>query len=551
MQHFPTPPSILITRQIECIRCRHKFSVSEAKPDAVKPDDTELEELLSSDNFRRSNNYWQPLRNHHPDTHRHVNYGTDDAPYTGPYHDYYFPQLEPGHDAHMQSGEINDSFCSRCGADNRNWLYLKSNPTYKIESQARKYLFWGYLLVIGLLGVMVLANSASLRANGPIRTVLILLILILAGLLPLIIIPSQWKALREYRYLRQVIPANSPFDRISPTVQTAVTLGAIFLLVLPISILFLLPITRDVSQTLFVSNNEAEIVKQIDKLTTKLPTYLKAHPEEQRVIINALIGVQQQLDMPSQSPDPNQAIEQTIVWAGTVLDEASKQINNLDPTAMANLNMHLTRLDNIMAAVEEVQITATVSFFSIWLKYVGLISLLGSILALIAVGKIEKEYDAHLPRPIYHNLSEMTRVARWEANKALRAKESTEWVQWTKAERMSSGGLVLQGFLRGMPKNGEKEVRAQKFTIETDKWCRISLVDIEDTTTLIPPSEVSGGHIRSITGDNRGRDENNNGGYGGGGGGGNGARYAIAAPKQEISRQLEKKNNFYVTISSR
>ena len=149
----------------------------------------------------------------------------------------------------------------------------------------------------------------------------------------------------------------------------------------------------------------------------------------------------------------------------------------------------------------------------------------------------------------------MTRVARWEANKALRAKEFTEWAQWTNAVRLQHGGILIEGFIRDKEEMNRPTVRAQKYTVETDMWCRILYTKIEDTRTPMPPREVTRDHVHRVHTTPHARNSaggrHNGGGGGGYGGGGHHGSDANARPRSNSSRQLQRNNRVHVRISSR
>jgi hypothetical protein len=123
-------------------------------------------------------------------------------------------------------------------------------------------------------------------------------------------------------------------------------------------------------------------------------------------------------------------------------------------------------------------------FVFIWMKYVGATLIVASIVAIWFTYETEREYDEHLPRPVFYTVSHMTQTAKWEINRTLEPRGLAEHIQWMKVERNREGGINLTGLFRDPPdlKNGEPtdKVLAQEYVIITDPWCYIRSTTIED-----------------------------------------------------------------------
>lgn len=97
-----------------------------------------------------------------------------------------------------------------------------------------------------------------------------------------------------------------------------------------------------------------------------------------------------------------------------------------------------------------------------------------------------EKIDSQLPRPIYSDLTNMTRLAIWELKKSLEAETYIDQVQWMEASHDASGGLILIGLHRGLPEFNAfgmrtgNTIRAQRYEIRTNRWVRVISAKIED-----------------------------------------------------------------------
>ena len=469
MHNLPVPPIHLITHQLDCIRCNHKFPIAEDSPRR------RAAQTRSQD--------WQALVHFHPDEHRRALY-----PEMNPtaHRERHRIESEPGHERHYLSRENMPLYCPRCGADNRNWLYLKTQSKRAVWRQAKIYQIIG----LGFLGLFLLMFSSTIKAasgrHG--QTAVFVVVLCLAGILPLFIVPNQWKSLRDYKYFRRIVPERSLSESLSPPMFTSLSLGFIFIIAIPLLLYLVLPMTVET----FNYNSEQQAITKINELTVKLPQYV-ANVDETglSIIITSFKDLQANLSVRDSGlpPIPEMARDQTSDWMVDVLSQTRLDLDTMDQTQLDHLMLNLSEIEDVVLGASPFNFSKMVDFLTIWLKFIGLTSLICSILALLAVNHVASSYDTHIPQPIYHSMSLMTRVGRWEANKALKAREVTRKVQWMDVQRNSIGGLYLTGLLRDMPHSPDSDkVRAQRYTVNTDRWCHI--VDANITDIMAPRTVV-------------------------------------------------------------
>ncbi|MCA9927309.1 MAG: hypothetical protein KC419_02480 [Anaerolineales bacterium] len=108
--HFPQVPETRVTRQIECVSCKHVFTVSEDIPNRPNP----------------RSFWWRRTPDHNPYVERRRRDRIQEqaiVPETDPRP----RESRPGEA--WQPNVYHSMECPRCGADNRNWVYINSRQT--------------------------------------------------------------------------------------------------------------------------------------------------------------------------------------------------------------------------------------------------------------------------------------------------------------------------------------------------------------------------------------------------------------------------------------
>lgn len=130
-------------------------------------------------------------------------------------------------------------------------------------------------------------------------------------------------------------------------------------------------------------------------------------------------------------------------------------------------------------------------FLRAWLIFVSGVWTIVYLVTFLETSGFTKKADAILPPPVFTSVARMTPVAIREAELALQADRIIAYqIQWTQVERLPTGGIKLIGLHREETavnaKEPPKTVRAQRYTIETDLWCRIAKTGIQDAN--VPPA---------------------------------------------------------------
>ena len=372
---FPQPPQTLVTRQLECVRCHEIFTIAEDWPNQ----------------FGNRTQDWRVPPNQYPATPLRYNNNREQVGVIPEFRTEPAVQIQTVHDPALRH-HLN---CPRCGADNRNWLFVST----QLRIHREPTLLVGGLITFILLLFIIFSSWPTLFEG---RT-LALICLVLAAGLPLFIIPQQWGGLRNFQMVSRFLPM-VPQPRIPPTLQTAVTLYIGLILLLPAVRYAVLPAAQNAAAALQQAISQTERDDVVEK------------------------------------PRANR-------------DEAE--------------------------------------FWEDWLFLGTAVSVFSSSVALVAVGAIFSRVNNQLPRPIYANTSNMVRVALWEAKRALEIDVNFHQIQWMMTRRNEQGGINMVGYFRDPPEfsaNGhlEEQVRVQKYTISTDRWCVITHAKIEDTKVQRP-----------------------------------------------------------------
>ncbi len=202
MFKFPDWPHVFVVRHLECISCRHMLEISEG----------------DIDNKGR-------VRNHVPRYTQHPNQTA-------------VRENQPAVD------NVRTVDCPRCGADNRNWLYLSLRPYVK------RIPFAGRLFVILVTFVFFLAGPALLMMrhtdkNEPdVRNVSLIIAALLALTLPVLILSPRWRDLHDHKYLQKIAPL-SWYRRISPLWISGLLLVFILAVAVPVGRYLIFPVGQN------------------------------------------------------------------------------------------------------------------------------------------------------------------------------------------------------------------------------------------------------------------------------------------------------------------
>lgn len=222
-------------------------------------------------------------------------------------------------------------------------------------------------------------------------------------------------------------------------------------------------------------------------------TLVNLDPDCYKEIINQMIVQLEDRQADFSSPDLAQAgsLELTM-WATDVLRSVREiAVKQPDSPLPERMETDLASLEKrLYPPQKDEDLEETVSFVFTWIRFVGVTAVVSSIVAIWFTYQTEKEYDPHLPRPIFNSVSRMTQTTKWEINRTLEPQNLAQKIQWMRVERNRSGGINLAGLFRDPPDlvegNPADQVRAQQYTVETDPWCYIRKTDIQDVMVPRP-----------------------------------------------------------------
>lgn len=201
---FPQDPRTLTVRQLECARCREIFTIAEDSPNR----------------FSRRTTSWQVPQDQYSLTPlRYV----EDRKQIGVMPEVRSQPIERV-SANQDWGQNYHLNCPRCGADNRNWLFISS----RIRPLLAHFVIIGGILSLILTVFILVSRWSDVFQGRPLA----MICLALAAALPLLIIPGQWRALRDHQLARRFLP-NLAQPQMAPTVRTAAILFVVLILVIP------------------------------------------------------------------------------------------------------------------------------------------------------------------------------------------------------------------------------------------------------------------------------------------------------------------------------
>lgn len=206
----------------------------------------------------------------------------------------------------------------------------------------------------------------------------------------------------------------------------------------------------------------------------------RVHQECRQVIINLVKdGLQNIHEAPAAFDKGN--------WRTIMADTRELAAISPDASVSARMKAHLETVEQALnSGSQPPPPVVDWSYLKAWFLTAGLAWLAATVCAYVELNRRISLMDPVLPQPIFTNLTHMTRVAVWEMKKTLEVPGDTRHIQWMRAERRSNGGVRLTGLHRSLPefdRSGSRVgsiVRAQRYTIETDFWVRITKATIED-----------------------------------------------------------------------
>ncbi len=487
----PAYPDVYITRHITCVSCQEKFVVTEGHQ-AKKQDESEWR--VRPNVPSTVNLYYEDRRQQRPV-----------VPLPGQ------TPLPPENRINAQRPYAFTPYpinCPRCGADNRNWMALNNTSGMPQLAQWRLR-FPGVSSTIPLgLAFMALALVLIAQFEIHISKAAVMLLFIPASILGVIWeITREWNALRENQQVRRILPQST--NKEAHLWARGVALVFLFTIVLPIVFFSMAPAAFRMMQELIDEPVENEVNVAATAVSQQLAQQIDATEEN----FAAIAAEMQRLinDLPAEDlPQLEAEIETlSLKLADTVaLSESALAQLQVDSAAAiqarrnAEVEAVLEARDSALADLPD-GLVADMKFLSTWAIVVGIPTLVTVFIAMAAVKGFVNRVDRDLPPPVFYSVANMTRLVTWEARQSLEIADDYFFhVQWMSVDRNEEGGLDLVGLFREPPEfdifgqTMSPRVRAQKYTISTNKWCRIIGVKIEDA--LVPiPATVHSETIRS------------------------------------------------------
>ncbi len=506
MLDFPVPPLARITRQLTCVCCHESFTIAE--DDAVRD--------------RNPSDAWRLPLDRHPDTQ--LRYQPDRSRRSVAAEPRAKSNQSPDSYQEWDGGRYEQINCPRCGADNRNWMYIVNPPKYTLREQLKAWWKKSGTAVFGLLITAVLVGMAARFHFNPDpaqmgRSITLLIVIALAGIVPTMTMLGGWHKQREYKALRAVIPAKTSPD-LSPIMQSWFAYTGLFLFILPLLLYFIIPGGFHLTYKLIKPTEPPPtptLEQRINDVRGELEDILVQAPpgstEMAEEAIADLIEFMADLPLPVDALSNltlDQKADIVLTWAHDLARNSPEDARQPVIDAIADLERYVETADLTVtppasaetgeAGAEGKQadnlpawFTADRNFLSAWFRYVLAASIATLIFSLIAVNGYVRRISLHLPRPIFHSIANMTRVAVWEAGTSLEIEDEIHLIQWTQIQRNDAGGIDLEGIYRDMVPDDKADeslqarVRGQRYQISTDRWARIESAQITDVRVPVRP----------------------------------------------------------------
>jgi hypothetical protein len=478
--NLPDYPNVYTTRQISCVSCKEKFAVTEGGNGAwrVQPNVPGTVNL-----------YYEPRRQQRPvvPIPRQVQQPEEDR--IGTRQPFEF-------DPHAVN-------CPRCGADNRNWLALKvagNAPVWQVWQQRFPKSRWAILISL-LIAAIALLLPSLFEVSWP-KAIFLALATPIFTLLLIVELSDKWDKLREDKHRAKILPKTGRFERslwiksFGWLLIAALLVPVIIFSGFPAAFQALVEFIDGPPEALVettAAGIEADFNTQVNEAVGNLNAFGQDMGE---TIASFPDGDLPELER--QKERLSDALANTAVLAAEEVAIAGQQ-------TMTQIDK---QLENELAALETArtserkrfvqEIMADVRYLAVWGALVGLSLFITIMLVLPEVKKFALRVDANLPPPVYYSVANMTRLVAWEARQALEVGNHHFDIQWMSVNRNDKGGLDLVGLFRDPPQfdmfgqaTGDL-VRAQKHTIHTDEWCRVTEASIEDVLVPVPAGAPAG-----------------------------------------------------------
>lgn len=486
MFNLPDFPDVYNTRHIICVSCKEKFGVTEGTQAKIH----------NKNGWRvQPGNLSNVSLRHEPDRQQRTIVPT---PHQTPSARENETQFRPRKPVTFSPKPIN---CPRCGADNRNWLSLNQANNLKIWNRRFPTAYLALLISLGFAlfayFLPTLLEVSQTQANILAIFILTVTILLIPDL------SSKWDDLREDTYLAKILPDSQRLEVNLWLRNLLVLLIASF--ILPVLFFSIGPAAFQKFVELSEKSPEAEVKESANQVTTIFKDGLEETVDD----INSMGSEMGEAFNNFPTNDLAQVEQQLEDISDDLKNTAAVAADEITAVGQESITRIETTLENELSTIEtarkdaenrlDTEITADIRYLTLWGAFVGLPLLLTMMIVLSAAKKFAAKVDKELPPPVFYSVNNMTRLVTWEARQALEIDGNHHTrIQWMSVKRNELGGLDLVGLFRDPPEFDmygqvkRDEVRAQKHTIHTDKWCRIIDAKIEDVMVPIPAGAPAG-----------------------------------------------------------
>jgi hypothetical protein len=378
---------------------------------------------------------------------------------------------------------------------------LPANSLFNFRQWRRNFGAGLYGMLITYVFIVMAAYFHFHWGDKTVRSLIMVTVVGLAGIITTRQMLGTWLAQREYGYFTQVVPPTSLSQKISPPLKVWLNFTALYLIIIPLFFYVIFPSGFYWLTTLgepAPPEPPITLEQRINNILGELEIVLVEAPpgtiEPAAEAIDDLVAFLEGVPMPVDALD-NLTLDQraaiVLSWTNDLLKDASEEDKQSIRSAITNLESFINTA-NLDTAVSDTTPTPDTTpaeqppwekldkqFFNAWFKYVLAASIASLAFSMLAVNGYVRRINQQLPPPIYHSLATMTRVVIWEAKRTLEIGEEIKYIQWTSAQRNALGGIVLEGYYRDdslvdLPDSPPTtKVRAQRYQIMSDRWGHI------------------------------------------------------------------------------